>query len=93
VRQRISFALDCAEQGIAEDHLSDCCYASEDKVDAGEELLAVVVLAQLRGHLTHERVLRGVVLRPPCGDAREEGRSIRLARAGKHAMHPEESPS
>lgn len=42
-----------------------------DAFDAGQELLAVVVLAQLRRHLTHERVLRGVELRPACGDGRE----------------------
>jgi hypothetical protein len=41
-------------------------------------LLAVVVPGQLRRHLTHEWVLRGVKLRPPCGDGREEGRSIRV---------------
>jgi 2-polyprenyl-6-methoxyphenol hydroxylase-like FAD-dependent oxidoreductase len=43
-------------------------------------LLAVVVPGQLRRHLTHERVFRGVELRPPCGDGREKGRSIRVAR-------------
>src|SRR5271156_2960 len=59
--------------------LSDGSDAGQDEVDAGQELLAVVVLAQLRRHLTHERVLRGVELRPPCGDGREEGRSVRLA--------------
>ena len=62
------------------DRLSDGSDAGEDEVDAGEELLAVVVLAQLRGHPMHERVLRGVELSPPCGDGREEGRSVRLAR-------------
>ena len=34
---------------------------------------------QLRRHLMHKRVFRGVELRPPCGDGREEGRSIRVA--------------
>ena len=61
------------------DRLYDGCDAGQDEVDAGQELLTVVVPAQLRCYLTHERVLRGVKLRPPCGDGREEGRSIRVA--------------
>src|SRR5580704_12677249 len=60
--------------------LSDCCDAGQDEVDAGEELLAVVVPGQLRCHLVYEGVLRGVELRPLCGDGREEGRPVRLAR-------------
>ena len=73
-----------------EDCLSDGCDAGQDEVDAGQELLAVVVPGQLRRHLTHERVLRGVELRPPCGDGRKEGRSIRVARekAGAAAYCP-----
>jgi hypothetical protein len=43
-------------------------------------LLAVVVLAQLRRHLPHERVFRGVELRPPGGDGGQEGRPVGLAR-------------
>lgn len=43
--------------GLGEDRLSDGC-------DAGEELLAVVVVGQLRRHLMRERVLRRVELRP-----------------------------
>ena len=62
------------------DRLSDGPDAGQDEVDAGEELLAIVVLGQLRRHLVHERVLHGVELRPPCGDSREEGRSVGLAR-------------
>ncbi len=50
--------------------------AGEDEIDPGEELLAVVVLGQLRCDLTHERVLAGVELRPLCGDGREECRSV-----------------
>ena len=50
-----------------EDRLSDGCDAGQDEVDAGQELLAVVVPGQLRRHLTHEWVLRGVELRPLCG--------------------------
>ena len=60
----------------AADRLADGSDAGQDEVDAGQELLAVVVLAQLRRHLTHERVPRGVEARPPIGDGREEGRSI-----------------
>jgi hypothetical protein len=60
--------------------LSDCCDAGQDEVDAGEELFAVVVPWQLRCHLMHEGVLRGVELRSLCGDGREEGRPVRLAR-------------
>ena len=63
-----------------QDRLSEGCDAGQDEVDAGEELLAVVVPGQLRGHLMHERVLRGVELRPLRGDGREEGRPVRLAR-------------
>jgi hypothetical protein len=55
------------------DRLYDGCDAGQDEVDAGQELLTVVVPGQLRCHLTHERVLRGVELRPPCGHGREEG--------------------
>ena len=72
------------------DRLSDGCDAGEDEVDPGEELLPVVVLGQLRRHLTHERVLRRVELRPPCGDGREEGRSICLGpeEAGTRSVLP-----
>jgi hypothetical protein len=63
-----------------EDRLSDGSDTGQDEVDAGPELLAVVVPGELRRHPTHERVLRGVELRPPCGDGREEGRPVRLAR-------------
>jgi len=41
------------------DRLYDGCDAGQDEVDAGQELLTVVVPAQLRCYLTHERVLRG----------------------------------
>ena len=46
--------------------------AGEDEVDAVEELLAVVVVAQLRRHLVHERELRRIELRPLRGDAGAE---------------------
>src|SRR5580658_5682097 len=68
------------EECTMEDRLSDGCDAGQDEVDAGQELLAVVVPGQLRRHLTHERVFHRVELRPPCGDGREEGRSIRVGR-------------
>ncbi len=76
-----------------EDRLPDGCDAGQDEVDAGQELLAVVVLAQLRRHLTHERVLRRVELRPPYGDGREKGRPVRLAReeAGGRGVLPGEA--
>lgn len=61
------------------DRLSDASDAGQDEVDPGKELLAVVVFAQLRRHLSYERVLRGVELRPPIGDGREKGLPIRLA--------------
>src|SRR5580692_5461458 len=64
----------------AQHRFSDGSDTGQDEVDAGQELLPVVVLAQLRRHLTQEWVLRGVELRPPCGDGREEGRSIRFGR-------------
>jgi hypothetical protein len=73
----VGFAADSTATRVG---LSDGCDAGEDEVDAGQELLAVVVAGQLRRHLPHERILRGVKLRPPCGDGREERRSIRLAR-------------
>jgi 2-polyprenyl-6-methoxyphenol hydroxylase-like FAD-dependent oxidoreductase len=38
------------------------------------------VPGQLRRHLTQERVLHGVALRPLCGDGREKGRPVRSAR-------------
>src|SRR3954454_23249636 len=68
--------------------LAEARDARKDEVDAGEELRAVVVLAQLRRHATHERILAGVELRPACGDGREEGRSVRLARheAGRRGV-------
>ena len=50
-----------------QDRLPDGCDGGQDEVDAGKELLAVVVLGQLRRHLMHERVFSGVELRPPCG--------------------------
>ena len=47
---------------------------------------------QLRRHLMHERVLRGVELRPLRDDGREEGRPIRIVReeAGARGV-PEEA--
>src|SRR5277367_5281169 len=56
------------EECTMEDRLSDGCDAGQDEVDAGQELLAVVVPGQLRRHLMREWVFRGVELRPPCGD-------------------------
>jgi hypothetical protein len=50
---------------VARDRLSDGSDAGQDEVDAGKELLAVVVLRELGRQLTHERVLRAVELRPP----------------------------
>jgi hypothetical protein len=47
------------------DRLSDGFDVRKDEVDAGKELLAVVVLRELGRQLTHERVLRAVELRPP----------------------------
>jgi hypothetical protein len=47
------------------DRLSDGFDVRRDEVDAGKELLAVVVLRELGRQLTHERVLRAVELRPP----------------------------
>jgi len=47
--------------------------AGEDEIDAGEELLAVVVLAQLRSGFVHGRVSSGVELRPLRGDVGQEG--------------------
>jgi hypothetical protein len=46
--------------------------ASEDEIEAGEELLAVVVFAQLRPGLVHGWVFDGVELRPLCGCGGEE---------------------
>ena len=46
--------------------------AGKDEIDAGEELLAVVVFAQLRPGFVHGWVFSGVELRPPCGDGCEE---------------------
>ncbi len=46
------------------DHLAEGSDAGQDEVDAGEELVAIVVLAQLRRHPTHERVRRRVEPRP-----------------------------
>jgi Transmembrane secretion effector len=40
---------------MMEDLLSDGSDAGQDEVDAGEELFAVIVLGQLRRHLTRER--------------------------------------
>jgi hypothetical protein len=54
------------------DRLSDGFDAGEDEVDAGKELLAVVMAGELRRQLTDERVLRGVELRPLSGDRPEE---------------------
>ena len=53
--------------------LPDRCDASQDEVDAGEELLAVVMSGQLRRQLTHERVPSGVELRPLGGYGHEHG--------------------
>src|SRR5947208_1800755 len=44
------------------------CDTGQEDVGAGEELFAVVVLAQLCRRLVHERVLTGVELLPLCGD-------------------------
>ena len=52
--------------------LSDGFDAGKDEVDAGKELLAVVMAGQLGRQLTHERVLRGAELRPLSGDRPEE---------------------
>jgi hypothetical protein len=46
--------------------------AGEDEIDAGEELLAVVVFAQLRPGFVHGWVFSGVELRPLCGDGGEK---------------------
>lgn len=46
--------------------------AGEDEIDAGQELLAVVMFGQLRPGLVHGWVSGGVELRPPCGDGGEE---------------------
>ena len=75
------------------DRLSGGCDADEDEVDAGQELLAVVVPGQLRRDLVHERVLRGVELRPPCGDGLEKRRPICLGRdeAGGRGVLPGEA--
>jgi hypothetical protein len=54
------------------DRLSDGFDVRKDEVDAGKELLAVVVLRELGRQLTHERVLRAVELRPLSGDRPEE---------------------
>jgi 2-polyprenyl-6-methoxyphenol hydroxylase-like FAD-dependent oxidoreductase len=54
----------------ARDRLPGGSDAGQDEVDAGQELLAVVVLGQLRRHLMHERVLRGV---EPSADTRTQG--------------------
>ena len=62
------------------DRLSDGLYAGEVEIDAGKELLAVVVARQLPGHLPHEGVLRRIELRPPSGDRPEDRRPIRVAR-------------
>jgi hypothetical protein len=41
--------------------------ASKDQVDAGDELLAVVMFAQLHGDVANERMPCGIELRPsPC---------------------------
>jgi 2-polyprenyl-6-methoxyphenol hydroxylase-like FAD-dependent oxidoreductase len=58
--------------------------AGQDEIDAGQELLAVVVLAQVRSGLAHGRVANGVELGPLRGDGGEEGRSVGLA-AGERA--------
>src|ERR1700691_5978138 len=58
--------------------------AGEDEIDAGEELLAVVVFAQLRPGSVHGRVPGGVELRPLRGDGGEESRPVHLA-AGERA--------
>ena len=47
--------------------------ADEDEVDASEELLTVVVFAQLRSGFAQGWVPGGVELRPPLGDRGEEG--------------------
>ena len=46
--------------------------AGQDEIDAGEELLAVVVFAQLRPGFVHGWVSSGVELRPLRGDGGEE---------------------
>jgi hypothetical protein len=43
------------EECTTEDRLSDGCDAGQDEVDAGQELLAVVVLAQLRRQSRDDR--------------------------------------
>src|ERR1700678_1172356 len=53
-------------------YISGCCDPSQDEVDAGQELLAVVVPGQLPRHPAEERVLGLVELRPLRGDGREE---------------------
>ena len=58
--------------------LTQGCDAGQDEVDAGQELLAVVVFAQWRRQLAHERIVLGVEPRPLRGDAAEERRAVRL---------------
>jgi hypothetical protein len=50
---------------VAIDRLSGSPTAGQDEVDAGEELLAVVVPGQPRRQPMDEWVLLGVELRPP----------------------------
>ena len=47
--------------------------ASEDEIDASEELLAVIVFAQLLSRSVQGWVCSGVELRPLCGNSGEEG--------------------
>lgn len=49
-----------------------CTVHGLDEIDAGEELLAVVVFAQLRPGCVYGRVFSGVELRPLRGDGGEE---------------------
>src|SRR5271170_6295746 len=69
------------------------CDAGQDEVDAGQELVAVVVPGQLRRYLVHKRVPRRVELRPLCGEGGEEGRPAGPGRdeAGSGSVLPGES--
>ena len=54
------------------------CDTGKQNVDSGTELLAVVVLAQVRRRLAHVRVLAGIQLQPTCRDSVQEARSVRV---------------
>ncbi|MFD3585839.1 hypothetical protein [Streptomyces sp. NPDC058683] len=56
-----------------------CRDAGQEDVDAGDELIAVVVLAQPCRRRVYERVPAGAQLRPSFGGVVQEGRSVRVA--------------